>query len=78
MRKFSPGFTSMRIKAITAAGLMAAMMLLQSAPVAAQGIKVRVGRTIGGSGFHIPSYVAMDKGLFKAEGLEVEFVSTPG
>jgi len=78
MRKFSPGFTSMRIKAVTAAGLMAAMLLLQSAPVAAQGIKVSVGRTIGGSGFHIPSYVAMDKGLFKAEGFDAEFIGATG
>lgn len=24
---------------------------------------VKVGRTVGGSGFHIPSYVAIDKGF---------------
>ncbi|MBI2365243.1 MAG: hypothetical protein HYV01_09605, partial [Deltaproteobacteria bacterium] len=31
---------------------------------------IKVGRTTGGSGFHIPSYVAIDKGFLKAEGLE--------
>src|ERR1041385_6701382 len=42
---------------------------------AAQSIKVRVGRTTGGSGFHIPSYVAMDKGFFKNEGLDADFIA---
>ena len=36
---------------------------------------VKVGRTVGGSGFHIPSYVAIDKGLFKAEGLDANFIA---
>ena len=44
----------------------------------AQGIKVKVGRTVGGSGFHIPSYIAMDKGFFKAEGLDASFIATTG
>lgn len=75
MRIFSAGFASMRIKVITVAGLMAAMMLLQIATVFAQGIKVKVGRTTGGSGFHIPSYVAVDKGFFKGEGLDASFIA---
>ena len=29
---------------------------------------ISFGKTVGGSGFHIPSYVAMSRGLFKAEG----------
>lgn len=37
--------------------------------------KVKVGRTLGGSGFHIPSYIAVDKGLLKAEGLDAEFIA---
>jgi NitT/TauT family transport system substrate-binding protein len=41
----------------------------------AQMIKIRVGRTTGGSGFHIPSYVAMDRGFFKGEGLDVDFIA---
>ena len=36
---------------------------------------VKVGRTVGGSGFHIPSYVAIDKGLLKAEGLDANFIA---
>jgi NitT/TauT family transport system substrate-binding protein len=37
---------------------------------------VNVGRTTGGSGFHIPSYVAIDKGLLKAEGLDAKFIAS--
>jgi NitT/TauT family transport system substrate-binding protein len=36
--------------------------------------KIRVGKAVGGSGFHIPSYVAMDRGFYKAEGLDAEWV----
>jgi len=75
MRIFNAGFVSMRIKVITVAGLTAAMMLVQIATVFAQGIKVKVGRTTGGSGFHIPSYVAVDKGFFKGEGLDASFIA---
>lgn len=37
--------------------------------------KIHVGRTTGASGFHIPSYVAMDKGFFKKEGLDASYVA---
>ncbi len=30
--------------------------------------KITVGKITSGSGFHIPSYVAMDQGFYKAEG----------
>jgi NitT/TauT family transport system substrate-binding protein len=36
---------------------------------------VKVGRTTGGSGFHIPSYVAFDKGFLKGEGLDANFIA---
>ncbi len=75
MRIFSAGFASMRIKVIAVAGLTAAIMLVQIATVFAQGIKIKVGRTTGGSGFHIPSYVAVDKGFFKGEGLDASFIA---
>ncbi len=39
---------------------------------------IRVGRTPGASGFHIPSYVAMDKGFFKGEGLDARYVAMGG
>ena len=55
--------------------LFTASILLLAAPSAfAQSIKI--GKTIGGSGFHIPSYIAVDKGLLKAEGLNADFIST--
>src|SRR5579864_7801119 len=40
----------------------------------AQQTKVTIGKVIGGDGFHLPSYVAMDRGFFKAEGLDVTLV----
>jgi NitT/TauT family transport system substrate-binding protein len=50
-----------------------------SLPVAAHAqTKITVGKNIGGNGFHIPSYVAMDKGFYKAEGLDARFVAMTG
>ena len=60
-------------KARLTVAIMALAALMLSGPASAQ-IKIRVGKTIGGSGFHLPSYVAVDKGLFKGEGLEAEFI----
>jgi len=40
----------------------------------AQQTKVTIGKVIGGDGFHIPTYVAMDEGFFKAEGLDASLV----
>ena len=40
--------------------------------------KITVGKVIGGNGLHIPSYVAMDKGFFKDEGLDASFVTLVG
>jgi NitT/TauT family transport system substrate-binding protein len=51
----------------------ACLVLLAAAPLWAQAVKV--GRTTGGSGFHIPSYVAIDKGFLKAEGLDGQFIT---
>jgi ABC-type nitrate/sulfonate/bicarbonate transport system substrate-binding protein len=41
-------------------------------------VKIAIGKVIGGSGFHIPSYVAMSRGFFKEEGLDARFVSLTG
>lgn len=60
---------------IVAAILIAA---IQVSSALAQGAKIKVGRTVGGSGFHIPSYVAMDKGFFKGEGFDAAFIATTG
>ncbi len=40
--------------------------------------KVTVGKIISGNGFHIPSYVAMDQGYYKSEGLDASFISLTG
>jgi NitT/TauT family transport system substrate-binding protein len=59
--------------------LIAAVVLISSFGLtAANAQQVTIGKFIGGSGFHIPSYVAMDKGYFKAEGLDARFVSLTG
>src|ERR1041385_2794883 len=57
------------------ASLSFVLLLSAGSTADAQSIKVRVGRTTGGSGFHIPSYVAMDKGFFKNEGLDADFIA---
>jgi len=76
MRTSRSSLISNLIKVTAAAGVMALIMLAESATANAQAAKIKVGRTIGGSGFHIPSYVAMDKGFFKGEGLDAEFITT--
>ena len=49
------------------------IILIAGSYASAQSVKV--GRTVGGSGFHIPSYVAIDKGFLKAEGLDANFIA---
>jgi NitT/TauT family transport system substrate-binding protein len=64
------------VKGAAAAGIMVLIILSGTESVTAQLTKIKVGRTIGGSGFHIPSYVAVDKEFFKGEGLDAEFITT--
>ena len=40
--------------------------------------KITVGKITSGSGFHIPSYVAMEQGFYKAEGLDASFITLGG
>jgi len=56
----------------------AAVVLACSLGTAHAQIKITIGKVLGGSGFHTPSYVAMDQGFFKAEGLDASFVSLGG
>jgi NitT/TauT family transport system substrate-binding protein len=56
----------------------ATAVLLFLALGAAHAQKIAVGKSIGGSGFHIPSYIAMDRGFFKAEGLDARLVPLAG
>lgn len=57
-----------------AVALSVMAVLAGALPAHAQSVKV--GRTTGGSGFHIPSYVAIDKGILKAEGLDANFIAS--
>jgi NitT/TauT family transport system substrate-binding protein len=36
--------------------------------------KLTIGKVIGGDGFHIPTYVALDEGFYKQEGLDASLV----
>ena len=40
--------------------------------------KITVGKVIGGDGFHIPTYIAMDQGFYAQEGLDASFVVLTG
>src|SRR5277367_1951543 len=58
--------------------LVPAAMVMLTLPLAvsahAQQTKVTIGKVIGGDGFHVPTYVALDEGFFKAEGLDAKLV----
>jgi NitT/TauT family transport system substrate-binding protein len=40
--------------------------------------KITIGKITGSSAFHTPTYVAMDKGFYKSEGLDAHFISLTG
>jgi NitT/TauT family transport system substrate-binding protein len=62
-----------------AASVAGAAVILGAAHSPAQAqTKITVGKILGGVGLHIPSYVAMDRGFFKDEGLDARFVSLVG
>jgi NitT/TauT family transport system substrate-binding protein len=67
-------FTGSAISAIAVAALAFAAAGTQAIAQTA----IKVGRTTGASGFHIPSYIAMDRGFFKKEGLDAKFVAMTG
>ncbi len=58
--------------------LAPAAVIALSVPIAvsaqAQQTKVTIGKVVGGDGFHVPTYVALDQGFFKAEGLDASLV----
>ena len=69
----------MRLLQSTTVLAMALALAALTALAAAQAqTKITVGKITSGSGFHIPSYVAMDQGFYKAEGLDASFVTLPG
>jgi NitT/TauT family transport system substrate-binding protein len=65
----------LRLAHACAATIAAAIVLtLVSAVSADAQTKVTIGKVIGGDGFHVPTYVALDEGFFKSEGLDVSLV----
>jgi ABC-type nitrate/sulfonate/bicarbonate transport system substrate-binding protein len=63
------------VRAILAAAMLAAA---PGANAAHAQTKITVGKIVGGIGLHIPSYIAMDKGFFKEEGLDARWVELQG
>src|SRR4029079_15732861 len=57
--------------------LALATLMTSLGPAQAQ-TQIKVGKVLSGNGFHIPTYVAMDRGFYKAEGLDATFVSLSG
>jgi len=57
---------------------LACLALAAALTTAAQAQKITVGKTIGGDGFHIPTYIAMDQGFYAQEGLDVTFIAMTG
>jgi len=64
------------MRTLRAAALAAAIALPSGAAVAQT--KITVGKIVGGIGLHIPSYIAMDKGFFKEEGLDARWIELQG
>jgi NitT/TauT family transport system substrate-binding protein len=54
--------------------LLAAAAVVSFAASAQAQTKVTIGKVIGGDGFHVPTYVALDEGFFKKEGLDATLV----
>jgi len=61
-----------RLFLVPAGVLALALPLATSAD--AQQTKITMGKVIGGDGFHVPTYIALDQGFFKAEGLDASLV----
>lgn len=65
----------LRIKMLAVVAAIAAFAVVG---VANAQTKIKVGRTLSGSGFHVPIYIAFEKGFFKKEGLDAEAISMTG
>jgi len=65
-----PGFVFVSAAAI-------ALAIVSPAKTASAQTKLTMGKVIGGDGFHIPTYVALDEDFFKAEGLDTTLVELP-
>jgi ABC-type nitrate/sulfonate/bicarbonate transport system substrate-binding protein len=60
------------------AAMLAAATILSFGSAADAQTKITVGKIAGGIGLHIPSYIAMDKGFFKEEGLDARWIELQG
>jgi ABC-type nitrate/sulfonate/bicarbonate transport system substrate-binding protein len=57
---------------------LAAAVCVAGASVAFAQTPIAIGKITGGIGLHIPSYIAMDRGFYKDEGLDARFVELGG
>jgi NitT/TauT family transport system substrate-binding protein len=62
-----------RLRSLVIAAATIASAVCFAAGAQAQ-TKLTMGKVIGGDGFHIPTYVALDQGFFKQEGLDATLV----
>lgn len=75
MRKTRREIFAVTAKTIVFAGALA---LVAGSNAALAQTKIKIGRTTGASGFHLPSYVGVERGFFKNEGLDATFVAMTG
>ena len=68
----------MRIQRLAIGTAFTAALILSCLAVASAQTKITVGMVIGGTGLHIPTYVAMEKGFYKEEGLDATWVKLNG
>ena len=66
------------MKSFRATALAVAVALSLGTGATQAQTKITVGKIIGGIGLHIPSYIAMDKGFFKEEGLDARWIELQG
>jgi len=68
----------MRLQRLAVVTAFAATLVLSCLAAASAQTKIRVGMVIGGTGLHIPTYVAMEKGFYKEQGLDATWVKLNG
>ncbi|MET0669945.1 MAG: ABC transporter substrate-binding protein [Xanthobacteraceae bacterium] len=61
------------MRVLRCAALAAVACVVVSSSARAQ-TEITIGKIIGGIGLHLPSYIAMDQGYYKAEGLNARFI----
>src|SRR6516162_8237092 len=67
----------MRVAGLVIVSAAAIVLAMAPAKTASAQTKLTMGKVIGGDGFHIPTYVALDEDFFKAEGLDASLVELP-